>query len=108
MDFLNWLKLSTYVGKKKEMYISISVMDFFITELKILYYSVRLDFFDFWAWCLTDRELNSTEDLADWLESAYSYLAMVDYPYPSDFMMPLPGYPIREVSWICIWFGIIK
>ncbi|KAH9664093.1 hypothetical protein KPL70_019900 [Citrus sinensis] len=43
------------------------------------------------------RELNSTEDLADWLESAYSYLAMVDYPYPSDFMMPLPGYPIREV-----------
>ncbi|KAJ6367298.1 hypothetical protein OIU77_003618 [Salix suchowensis] len=43
------------------------------------------------------RELKSTEDLADWLDSAYSYLAMVDYPYPSAFMMPLPGYPIREV-----------
>ncbi|KAL5755163.1 hypothetical protein ACOSP7_023383 [Xanthoceras sorbifolium] len=43
------------------------------------------------------RDLMKTEDLADWLNSAYSYLAMVDYPYPSEFMMPLPGYPIREV-----------
>lgn len=43
MDFLNWLKLSTYVGKKKEMYISISVMDFFITELKILIYTILFD-----------------------------------------------------------------
>ncbi|CAN0917702.1 Lysosomal Pro-X carboxypeptidase [Linum grandiflorum] len=38
-----------------------------------------------------------TGDLVNWLESAYSYLAMVDYPYPSSFMMPLPGHPIREV-----------
>lgn len=43
------------------------------------------------------RVLNSTDDLSDWLDSAYSYLAMVDYPYPADFMMPLPGHPIREV-----------
>lgn len=43
MDFSNWLKLSTYVGKKKEMYISISVMDFFITELKILIYTILFD-----------------------------------------------------------------
>ncbi|CAN1777414.1 Lysosomal Pro-X carboxypeptidase [Linum perenne] len=43
------------------------------------------------------RELKSTGDLVNWLESAYSYLAMVDYPYPSSFMMPLPGHPIREV-----------
>ncbi|KAJ4832088.1 hypothetical protein Tsubulata_037647 [Turnera subulata] len=43
------------------------------------------------------QELKSSDDLANWLDSAYSYLAMVDYPYPSDFMMPLPAYPIREV-----------
>lgn len=43
------------------------------------------------------KQLNSTDDLVDWLESAYSYLSMVDYPYPADFMMPLPGNPIREV-----------
>ncbi|XP_056167902.1 uncharacterized protein LOC115685262 isoform X2 [Syzygium oleosum] len=43
------------------------------------------------------RELKNTDELANWLYSAYSYLAMVNYPYPSDFLMPLPGHPIREV-----------
>lgn len=42
-------------------------------------------------------ELEKTEDLANWLDSAYSYLAMVNYPYASEFIMPLPGHPIREV-----------
>lgn len=43
------------------------------------------------------RTLKRTEDLTDWLSSAYSYLAMVNYPYPSNFITPLPGHPIREV-----------
>lgn len=43
------------------------------------------------------RELKNTEDISNWLDSAYSYLAMVNYPYPSNFLMPLPGYPIKEV-----------
>lgn len=43
------------------------------------------------------HELNNTQQLSDWLSSAYSYLAMVDYPYPSEFLMPLPAYPIKEV-----------
>ncbi|XVF15373.1 hypothetical protein REPUB_Repub09cG0146700 [Reevesia pubescens] len=43
------------------------------------------------------RELKSVQDLSDWLYSAYSSLAMVNYPYPSNFLMPLPGHPIREV-----------
>lgn len=43
------------------------------------------------------RDLKSGQELSDWLSSAYSYLAMVDYPYPSDFLMPLPAYPIKEV-----------
>ncbi|XP_058081778.1 uncharacterized protein LOC131229781 isoform X1 [Magnolia sinica] len=43
------------------------------------------------------QNLNKTQELSDWLSSAYSFLAMVDYPYPSSFMMPLPAYPIKEV-----------
>ncbi|KAK6923187.1 Peptidase S28 [Dillenia turbinata] len=43
------------------------------------------------------RELKRIDDLLNWLDSAYSFLAMVNYPYPSDFLMPLPGNPIKEV-----------
>ncbi|KAH9304736.1 hypothetical protein KI387_009140, partial [Taxus chinensis] len=43
------------------------------------------------------RDLNSTQEIEDWLNSAYSNLAMVDYPYNASFLMPLPAYPIREV-----------
>lgn len=41
--------------------------------------------------------LKKTQDLSEWLESAYNFLAMVNYPYSANFMMPLPGHPIREV-----------
>lgn len=45
------------------------------------------------------RKLNSYADLSDWWDSAYTSLAMVNYPYPSEFLMPLPGSPIKEVGW---------
>ncbi|XP_057806826.1 uncharacterized protein LOC131021584 [Salvia miltiorrhiza] len=43
------------------------------------------------------KELKSAGALSDWLYSAYSYLAMANYPYPADFLMPMPGNPIKEV-----------
>ncbi|CAI5964176.1 unnamed protein product [Closterium sp. NIES-65] len=41
--------------------------------------------------------LTDADDLISWLETAYIYMAMVDYPVPSDFLMPLPAHPIREL-----------
>lgn len=43
------------------------------------------------------RPLQRTSDLKAWLYSAYSYLAMVDYPVAASFLMPLPAHPIAEV-----------
>ncbi|KAL1352144.1 uncharacterized protein [Arachis hypogaea] len=39
----------------------------------------------------------SSDDLEGWLQSAWTYTAMTDYPTPSNFMNPLPAYPIRKM-----------
>lgn len=36
------------------------------------------------------------EKFMDYLEDVYGSLAMVNYPYSSDFLSPLPGYPVRQ------------
>ncbi|KAG5154630.1 hypothetical protein JHK82_012599 [Glycine max] len=52
------------------------------------------------------QKLNRTKDLYDWVEAAYSYLAMVNYPYPAEFMMTLPEHPIREE--LVFWSAYMK
>ncbi|XP_041975547.1 lysosomal Pro-X carboxypeptidase [Aricia agestis] len=49
------------------------------------------------SWNLCDPVKNSTdvETLLDFLKSMYETLAMVNYPYASDFLMPLPAQPVR-------------
>lgn len=42
-------------------------------------------------------DLTGSSELQNWLSAAYSYLGMVDYPFPANFIMPLPAYPIKEV-----------
>ncbi|KAG0423995.1 hypothetical protein HPB47_000250 [Ixodes persulcatus] len=34
--------------------------------------------------------------LRDWIRNAYSYLAMVNYPYASKLILPAPGHPVKE------------
>lgn len=38
----------------------------------------------------------NVNDLIDWLSGTWSFLAMTNYPYPTNFLLPLPAYPIRE------------
>ncbi|KAL6575053.1 hypothetical protein OROMI_012338 [Orobanche minor] len=39
----------------------------------------------------------SAEYLESWLIDAYTYSAMSDYPIPTNFLNPLPAYPIRQM-----------
>ncbi|XP_062004811.1 uncharacterized protein LOC133722030 isoform X1 [Rosa rugosa] len=39
----------------------------------------------------------SLDDLQNWLEAAYLYTAMTDYPTPSNFMSPMPAYPVKQM-----------
>ncbi|XP_058162044.1 lysosomal Pro-X carboxypeptidase isoform X1 [Dasypus novemcinctus] len=46
------------------------------------------------------RPLTSSEDiqnLKDWISETWVNLAMVDYPYESNFLQPLPAWPIKIV-----------
>lgn len=43
--------------------------------------------------------INSTEDMnmfLDYLEDVYGNLAMANYPFPANFLAPLPAYPVRQ------------
>ncbi|ERN16214.1 hypothetical protein AMTRI_Chr11g95870 [Amborella trichopoda] len=39
----------------------------------------------------------SEDSLTNWLERAFIYTAMTDYPVPSSFLAPLPAFPIEQM-----------
>ena len=43
------------------------------------------------------QPLTSTAELKDWLAEAWGDVAMVNYPYPANFLEPLPEWPIRHI-----------
>uniref|UniRef100_M8CHP6 Lysosomal Pro-X carboxypeptidase n=1 Tax=Aegilops tauschii TaxID=37682 RepID=M8CHP6_AEGTA len=44
--------------------------------------------------------------LSNWLWTAFTYTAMVDYPTPANFMMNLPAYPVKEMCKIIDSFPV--
>jgi len=45
--------------------------------------------------CQTITPANYTV-FRDWLYNTYGNIAMMNYPYSTDFLKPVPGYPVRE------------
>jgi lysosomal Pro-X carboxypeptidase len=49
---------------------------------------------------LCDDSLITSEDnvssLINWVVDAWSSLAMINYPYPTNFLEPVPGWPVKE------------
>ncbi|CAN7070242.1 unnamed protein product [Brassica oleracea var. botrytis] len=45
----------------------------------------------------SERTLHSVDSASGWLETAFIETAMVNYPTPSNFMAPLPAYPVEQM-----------
>lgn len=47
--------------------------------------------------CSPLKDSNDVEHLKDWLSETWINLAMANYPYESNFLQPLPAWPVKEV-----------
>ncbi|XP_013175811.1 PREDICTED: lysosomal Pro-X carboxypeptidase [Papilio xuthus] len=51
-----------------------------------------------WNLCVAVNDTKEdVQDLIDYLQGMYDTLAMVNYPFASDFLLPLPANPVRSV-----------
>lgn len=55
----------------------------------------------------TTKDMNA---LKGWLTGAWSNIAMVEYPYPANFLQNLPAWPIKvnQTRAIISWFTQIS
>jgi lysosomal Pro-X carboxypeptidase len=45
--------------------------------------------------CTPIASNDDVNDLIDWVTNAFTYLAMTDYPYATNFLQPLPAWPVK-------------
>lgn len=50
-----------------------------------------------WKLCTPLINDSDTQVLIDWLTAIYGDVAMVNYPYPTNFLAPLPANPVRAM-----------
>ncbi|KAL1455741.1 hypothetical protein WDU94_009811, partial [Cyamophila willieti] len=50
-----------------------------------------------WKLCTPIKTPSDVITFKGWIADMYSTLAMVNYPYPNDFLRPVPGYPIKKM-----------
>ncbi|XP_054708233.1 lysosomal Pro-X carboxypeptidase-like [Uloborus diversus] len=55
----------------------------------------RKDLTDIFNLCQPLNSSSSIDDLISWIVETWSYMAMLDYPYPTNFLLPLPSNPIK-------------
>ncbi|XP_046401943.1 lysosomal Pro-X carboxypeptidase [Ischnura elegans] len=50
-----------------------------------------------WSLCSPLKNAENVSALKDWMVGMITNVAMLDYPYPTNFILPLPGYPVQEM-----------
>ncbi|KAG8260744.1 hypothetical protein J6590_090063 [Homalodisca vitripennis] len=49
-----------------------------------------------WNLCEPLQSSQNVTTLRDYLDNVYANLGMANYPYPTDFLAPLPGHPVKH------------
>ncbi|XP_050439210.1 lysosomal Pro-X carboxypeptidase-like [Adelges cooleyi] len=49
-----------------------------------------------WQLCWPLKNSTDVSNLKKWTKRAYENMAMANYPYPAQFLVPLPGNPVKE------------
>ena len=53
--------------------------------------------------CQPFTKKEQIKDLKDFLADVWVNMAMMNYPYPTSFLKPLPGYPVKVRNRLMLW-----